>query len=104
MREPRDADRRRRPYLAWLVVLGSLAVIAGVVWVQAAKTAADQYAQRPQPMPTLPVHVYAQYTQHAIVPDYSGLWMGFAVVGVGVLILAAGIVGAMRDGLTERTA
>jgi hypothetical protein len=89
------AVHRRNPYVVVLLAVGALAAIAGLIWGLAAKASADHTALGASSMPTLPVHVYTQYTQHFIVPDYMGLWIGLLVAVLGVIILLAGVVVAI---------
>jgi hypothetical protein len=83
---------RRNPYVVVLLAVGALAVIGGLIWGLAAKASAEHTVLGTSSMPTLPVHVYAQYTQRFIVPDYMGLWIGLLVAVLGAIILLAGVV------------
>ncbi len=92
---PNGAARvQPRPYVVWLIGAGALATVVGVVWGLIAFESAQQSTTLSGPMPTLPVNTYAQYTQHPVVPDYTGLWLGLIVAGVGALVLLAGAVAA----------
>jgi hypothetical protein len=86
------AVRRRNLYGVVLLTVGALAAIGGVIWGLAAKASADNAVFGASSMPTLPVHVYTQYTQRSFVPDYMGLWIGLLVAALGVAILLAGVV------------
>lgn len=87
------AVHRRNPYVVVvLLAVGALAAIGGLVWGLAAKASAEHTVLGASSMPTLPVHVYTQYTQRFIVPDYMGLWIGLLVAVLGVMILLAGVV------------
>ena len=96
-----SATPRRRLLLTVLLGVGSLAVIAGVIWGAVAKAAVDQIVVGPSAIPTLPVHVYAQYTQRFVAPDYSGLWAGGALAVLGLALLLAGLVVLLRGGATR---
>jgi hypothetical protein len=89
---PATAGRRRNAYVVVLLTGGALAAIGGAIWGLAAKTSADHAVLGASSMPTLPVHAYTQYTQHFIVPDYMGLWIGLLVAVLGVVIVLAGVV------------
>ncbi|MCI0156648.1 hypothetical protein KNO15_08055 [Leifsonia shinshuensis] len=86
--------RSHRPYLVWLLGIGGLVTVVGVVWAFAAIEAAGRSAAGSGPMMTLPVGVYTQYTQRSIVPDYTGLWLALIVTVIGALVLLAGAVTA----------
>jgi hypothetical protein len=86
------AVHRRNPYVVVLLAVGALAAIGGLIWGLAAKASAEHTVLGASSMPTLPVHVYTQYTQRFIVPDYMGLWIGLVVAVLGVMILLAGVV------------
>ncbi|MEN0083403.1 MAG: hypothetical protein AAGC66_01430 [Leifsonia sp.] len=81
---------RRFRFSGWLIAAGAFVTVLGVTWGLAAKDAAERSAVSPGSMPTLPVFVYAQYTQRAAVPDYVGLWMGLALAAVGAVVLLVG--------------
>lgn len=97
MQTPRpDAHRRLRAPLVVLLLVGALATIVGEGWFLTAKAAVARSAQSSDVMPTLPVHVYAQYTQHLPAIDTSGLWTGLLIAGLGVAALLAAAVVAIR--------
>jgi len=89
---------RRTPFaVVVLLAIGALATIVGEAWFLTAKAAAMNTAQRSDVIPTLPVHAYVQYTQHAPAIDTSGLWTGLLIAGLGILaLLAAGLVALRR--------
>ncbi len=82
----------RRPSVFALLVIGAVAIIAGATWSFVAKVTADQSSMSSGTMPTLPVHVYTQYTQAGLVPDYTQVWFGLGLAAFGV---AVGVVGAV---------
>ncbi|MDN4596792.1 hypothetical protein [Leifsonia virtsii] len=92
---------RRFRFSGWLIAAGAFVTVLGVTWGLAAKAAAEHSAVSPGTMPTLPVHVYAQITQRAAVPDYVGLWMGLALAAIGAVVL---LVGAASAFVSARTA
>ncbi len=83
---------RRNPYVVVLLAVGGLATIGGLIWGLAAKASADHALLMASSLPTLPVHTFTQYTSHAIVLDYTGLWTGILVAILGVIILLAGVI------------
>lgn len=89
-----SGGRERIPAML-LLVLGVTTAIAGVIGALAAKGAADQSIFRAS-VPTLPVHVYTQYTQRAFAPDYTAAEIGLAVVALGVLAAVIGIIVTAR--------
>lgn len=97
MQTPRSgAPRRFHVPLVLFLIVGALATIVGEGWFLTAKAAVASTAQRSDAMPTLPVHVYAQYTQHLPAIDTSGLWTGLLIAGLGIAALLAAAVVAIR--------
>ncbi|QNE36884.1 hypothetical protein [Leifsonia shinshuensis] len=94
MTEPGGPPRRRAVVL--LLVGGVAAVIGGVVAMLLAKASLDAAARAANRMETLPVGVYAQYTQHAVTADPTGILAGLAVFALGVALLLAGVVVSTR--------
>jgi hypothetical protein len=97
MQTPRSgAPRRLHVPLVLFLLVGALATIVGEGWFLTAKAAVASTAQRSDAMPTLPVHVYAQYTQHLPAIDTSGLWTGLLIAGLGITALLAAAAVAIR--------
>ncbi|SDH11237.1 hypothetical protein SAMN04515691_3238 [Leifsonia sp. 98AMF] len=97
MQTPRSGAPRRLPVpLVVLLLVGALATVVGEGWFLTAKAAVANSAQRSNSLPTLPVHVYAQYTQHLPAVDTSGLWTGLLIAGLGIAVLLAAAVVAIR--------
>lgn len=78
----------RKRTLVALLVLGATAVAGGVLIALVTTSSTEQASSGS--MPTLPVHVYVQYTQRLLAPDYTGLAIGITVAAVGALLLLAG--------------
>ena len=81
---------RRNRFSPWLIAAGAFVTVLGVSWGLAAKAAAESTAMSSRTLAVLPVHVYTQYTQRGIVPDYVGLWMGLGLAAVGAIVLVVG--------------
>ena len=94
MTEPGGPPRRRAVVL--LLVGGVAAVIGGVVAMLLAKASLDAAARAANRIETLPVGVYAQYTQHAVTTDPTGFVVGMLVFALGVALLLAGVVVSTR--------
>lgn len=86
---------RRSRYVVWLIVLGALISVAGLVFGLVAKASAEQSALGSNYMQFFPVHVFTQYTQHRV-PDYFGLWTGLGVAVIGMGIVMVGAILALR--------
>ena len=86
---------RRKPDVLLLLTVGTLMVVGGLIGGLFAKASAEKAASG-SPMPTLPVHVYAQYTAHSIVPDYTGLGIGNLVAVLGLIIVVVCVIVASR--------
>ncbi|NUU06230.1 hypothetical protein [Leifsonia sp. C5G2] len=91
---------RRFRFSGWLIAAGAFVAVLGVTWGLAAKAAAERSVMSSTAMPTLPVHVYTQYTQRGMVPDYVGLWMGLALAAVGAVVLLVGAATAFASART----
>ena len=91
---------RRFRISGWLIAAGAFVTVLGVTWGLAAKAAAERSVMSSGTMPTLPVHVYTQYTQRGMVPDYVGLWMGLALAAVGAAVLLVGAASAFASART----
>jgi hypothetical protein len=90
------ATGRRRLVSLVLLAVGAVVAVAGAFVTVTAAAAFDRAVRAASVIPTLPVGVYKQYTQHLAVPDDGGVRLGIAVAVVGVLVVAAGIVVAVR--------
>lgn len=88
---------RRFRFGGWLIAAGAFVTVLGVAWGLAAKAAAERSAMSSGAMPTLAVHAFTQYTQHGMVPDYAGLWMGLALAGIGAVALLVGAATALAS-------
>ncbi|MDR6612137.1 hypothetical protein [Leifsonia sp. 1010] len=97
MQTPRSGPPRRLHVpLVVLLIVGVLVTVAGEGWFLTAKDTVASSAQRSNSLPTLPVHVYAQYTQHLPAIDTSGLWTGLLIAGSGIAVLLAAAAVAIR--------
>lgn len=87
---------QRRRAVVLLLALGVVGVIGGGVALLVAKASLDAGARAANRIETLPVGVYAQYTQHVATTDPTGIVVGLLVFGLGVALLLAGVVVTTR--------
>jgi hypothetical protein len=86
---------RRNPYVVWLLAVGVLMVVGGLIGALVAKTSADHALladSSPRALRTMTYSGYLFPGAHAIVPDYAGLWIGIIVAVLGVIAVLAGII------------
>lgn len=81
-----------------LIIVGALFVIGGAIGGLLAKASADRGAHATGPH-SLSVGSYGGFNfrfTHTVHLDYTGLWIGLAVVIVGLVLLVIGIILAAR--------
>jgi hypothetical protein len=81
-----------------VILLGALGVamtIGGAVTALIARASVVQAPTASGPLRTLPVHVYAQYTQHVAAPDLTGVGVGVTIAAVGAIAVLVGAVLAL---------
>ena len=85
----------RRRYAVAILVAGAVAMVAGAMRSFVAAVAAARSSMSSGALPVLPVHVYRQYTQSGLGPDYTQVWIGLGIAIVGLLAVVAGCVVAL---------
>ncbi|ARC56983.1 hypothetical protein AS850_07835 [Frondihabitans sp. 762G35] len=90
---PGGVSPRRKPIVVLLLAVGVVALVVGVMIALVSKASIDRASTVfSGPLPTLPVHTYAQYTQHFVAPDYTSVGVGIVLAAVGAIALVVGTV------------